>query len=45
MPMMVRRSLPQVDLMVQELESRGERPLVVVAEKYMDRVEDTSENK
>lgn len=34
-------SLPQVDLMVQALEAKGERPLVVIAEKYMDRVGDT----
>lgn len=36
-------SLPQVDLMVQALEAKGERPLVVIAEKYIDRVDDTYE--
>ena len=37
-------SLPQVDLMVQALESKGERPLVVIAEKYIDRVGDPYDN-
>ena len=36
-------SLPQVDLMVQALEAKGERPLVVIAEKYIDRVGDTAD--
>ncbi|CAM9325994.1 unnamed protein product, partial [Sphacelaria rigidula] len=33
-------SLPQVDLVVQALEAKGERPLVVIAEKYIDRVDE-----
>ncbi|CAN0245221.1 unnamed protein product, partial [Discosporangium mesarthrocarpum] len=36
-------SLPQVDLVVRALEQEGERPLVVIAEKYISRVyEDAS---
>lgn len=31
--------------MVQALEAKGERPLVVIAEKYVDRVEDHLEHK
>lgn len=37
-------SLPQVDLMVQALEAKGERPLVVIAEKYIDRIGDLYDN-
>ncbi|CAM9352983.1 unnamed protein product, partial [Hapterophycus canaliculatus] len=37
-------SLPQVDLMVHALEAKGERPLVVIAEKYIDRVGDLYDN-
>ncbi|CBN74821.1 multidrug resistance pump, putative [Ectocarpus siliculosus] len=37
-------SLPQVDLMVQALEAKGERPLVLIAEKYIDRVGDLYDN-
>eukprot|EP00903_Cladosiphon_okamuranus_P011557 g10877.t2 len=37
-------SLPQVDLMVRALEKKGERPLVVIAEKYIDRVGDLYDN-
>lgn len=38
------QSLPQVDLMVQALEAKGERPLVLIAEKYIDRVGDLYDN-
>lgn len=37
-------SLPQVDLMVRALEAKGERPLVIIAERYIDRVGDLHVN-